>query len=107
MAHEGSAFRGGFHAFAKAALNDLPLPLGFDRLEERAQLAELAQEMIRLHGRRVHTRTPGERESLERAIRSHDQKIASAVFDLYRLSPEERSRILAYGSAIEGAPKAG
>lgn len=85
----GSAFRGGFHAFGKASIENLPLPSALMTVEGRQSLAETAREVVRLVGLRRTRLAPSTREALERDIQLAQQSNWRSVSKMYGLTENE------------------
>ena len=89
----GSAFRGGFHAFGKGSLANLPIPrvdaqIPPDKARHDKMVA-LVERMLELHKRKQAAGSDHERQLLQRQIDSTDGEIDALVYELYGLTDEE------------------
>jgi hypothetical protein len=88
----GSAFRGGFYAYGKASLKDLPIPQELSTNSGRLQkIVELSKELLRLREKLGTATTPHQSDALKRQVSETDRMVSEAVFDLYGLTMEERT----------------
>jgi hypothetical protein len=94
VSNVGSTFRGGFHAFGKASLKGLPIPeFTTSGAGQGREIAELAEEIVRLNAQLDSASTPHESDSIRRRIQERETAATLAVFDLYGLSPPERGML--------------
>ncbi|MEO7858925.1 MAG: Eco57I restriction-modification methylase domain-containing protein, partial [Nitrospirales bacterium] len=88
-----SQFRGGYFAVNKQGLERLPTrTINFADPTDKAkhdQMVSLVERMLDLHKRVSDTKTPAEKERVQRQIGVTDQEIDRLVYDLYGLTEEE------------------
>jgi type I restriction-modification system DNA methylase subunit len=85
-----SGFRGGYFAFGKGSLANLPLPdTKQDESNSRSLIVSLVSQLLDLHKRLGAARTPDEKTLVQRQIDAADAEIDRIVYQLYGLSEDE------------------
>lgn len=88
-----SPFQGGYFAFSKQYIEQLPIrTIDFSNPAEAAsheRMVKLVETMLALHQQAAAARLPDEKERLQRQIQSTDRQIDRLVYDLYGLTEEE------------------
>ncbi|AXV37894.1 MAG: restriction endonuclease subunit M [Methanobacterium sp. BRmetb2] len=88
-----SQFRGGYYAYNKQYIEKLPIhAIDLDNLEDVTiydKVVILVEKILKLHENLTNTKTPNEKEMIQRQIDATDKQIDRLIYELYDLTPEE------------------
>ena len=88
-----SPFRGGYWSYGKRFIEKLPIrTINFDDPEDVAKhdkMVQLVDKMLELNKRLAGTKTPNEKQMLQRQIDATDKQIDNLVYELYGLTDDE------------------
>lgn len=88
-----SPFRGGYWSYGKRFIENIPIRIiNFSDPQDRAlhdRMVGLVEQMLKLHKDIEPTKTPQEKELIQRQIDATDKQIDALVYELYGLTDEE------------------
>ena len=88
-----STKQGGYYEYKPMYVSQLPIrTIDFNNKKEKAmhdQIISLVDKMLDLHEKLKKTKTPHDRELIERQIKATDSQIDKLVYELYGLTEEE------------------
>lgn len=84
-----STFRGGYYAYNRQYIEQLPIIIRPQNSSETQQITTLVEHMLALHKQLAAANTPNEKAMLQRQIESTDGQIDGLVYKLYGLTEEE------------------
>lgn len=91
--HFSTQMRGGFYKYETRFIKNLPIhTINFDDYEEAAKhdkMVNIVEKMLQLHKDIDKSRTPGDKEFIQRQIDATDKQIDALVYELYGLSDDE------------------
>ena len=84
-----STFRGGYFAYNRQYIEQLPIASRPSRSTETLKVASLVERMLSLHQQLAAAKTPTEKTHLQRQVEATDREIDRLVYELYGLTEEE------------------